>query len=492
MSSRILVVDLNNFARYPSIAIGYLTSLLRSDGFDVDVLAPLTTGLTGVPREPRPAVWGRIDQELRYRTAVSRHPMIRSARKRYATRNASKLAGAKDAMVAEFTRQLDAGYDAVLISTYLMYHPHCVAMGEICRDRGIPLVVGGAYFNAPEVAEQWMNLPGLTALIGGEVEPDLCNIVRQAIDKKAVVNRGVWHQNGQLTLDAPPLQDLDQIPFPDYRDFPWSKYPNVIVPIITGRGCGWGACSFCSDITSTVGRTFRSRSPENVLAEIAHQHEQHEAKRLVFTDLKLNSNLAMWRGIINGLPEVLPDAKWIAAVHVGAREENGLSREELEQARASGMVRVTTGLESGSQRVLDAMGKGTDLATTRRFLRDASKAGISVRTTMILGFPGEEAADLDASTAFLWEHEQHIERVSLNRFEVMTGTRFARQLDNKPDLFPQITQLTVNHQVAQISHHYRPTESRTYRRAVSRLLQVVHRINRRPLNEAAREFEGVM
>lgn len=229
-----------------------------------------------------------------------------------------------------------------------------------------------------------------------------------------------------------------------------------------------------------------------MLAEIAHQHEQHEAKRLVFTDLKLNSNLAMWRGIINGLPEVLPDAKWIAAVHVGAREENGLSREELEQARASGMVRVTTGLESGSQRVLDAMGKGTDLATTRRFLRDASKAGISVRTTMILGFPGEEAADLDASTAFLWEHEQYIERVSLNRFEVMTGTRFARQLDNKPDLFPQITQLTVHHQVAQISHHYRPTESRTYRRAVSRLLQVVHRINRRPLNEAAREFEGVM
>lgn len=492
MSSRVLIIDLHHVARHPSIAIGYLTALLRKGGFDVDVHAPLTTGSTPVPRDLRPPLWGKWDQALRYRTAVSRNPLIQAARKRYTEHNASKIAEATDALSAAFTRQLDVGYDAVLISTDLVYHPHCVAMGEICRDRDIPLVLGGDYFNAPQVAQQWMDIPGLSTLIGGEVEPDLCNIVRQAIHKKTVPQRGVWHQNGQLTLDAPPLEDLDQIPFPDYSDFPWSSHPHVIVPIRTGRGCGWGSCSFCSDITSTTGRTFRSRSPDNVMNEVGHQHACHKASRFVFTDLNLNSNLGMWRAIIQTMPHMVPKATWVAAVHVAAGAENGLSLAALKQARAAGMVRVTTGLESGSQRVLDAMDKGTNLAITRRFLRNASKADISVHATMILGYPGENADDLDASTAFLWEHEPYIERVLLNRFKAVTGTRFAHHLEHTPNSFAQVTDLTVNHRIAQIDHHYTPTQGRAYRRAVSRLLAIVHRINRRPLSAASRDFEGVM
>ena len=70
------------------------------------------------------------------------------------------------------------------------------------------------------------------------------------------------HEGDTTVLNAPPLADLDRLPFPDYSQFPWSKYPNIIVPMITGRGCGWGVCTFCSDVTSTAGRRFRSRSPK--------------------------------------------------------------------------------------------------------------------------------------------------------------------------------------------------------------------------------------
>ena len=59
-----------------------------------------------------------------------------------------------------------------------------------------------------------------------------------------------------------------------------------------------------------------------------------------------------------------------------------------------------------------------------------------------------------------------------------------------PDL--ALTQITVNHRMAQVEHHYVPSEDPMYRRAVSRLLRAVHRINRRELKENAREFEGVM
>ncbi len=78
MRGRVLLVDLNNFARYPSIAIGYLTAILRAGGYDVELLAPLATGVGGVPREPRSPWWGRFDLEFRYRTAVSRNRMLRA------------------------------------------------------------------------------------------------------------------------------------------------------------------------------------------------------------------------------------------------------------------------------------------------------------------------------------------------------------------------------------------------------------------------------
>jgi tRNA A37 methylthiotransferase MiaB len=156
------------------------------------------------------------------------------------------------------------------------------------------------------------------------------------------------------------------------------------------------------------------------------------------------------------------------------------------------MVRMTTGLESGSQRVLDRMAKGTDLAATSRVLREARAAGISVRTTMIIGYPGEEAADVEASAAFLRGHADCVERVMLNRFQIMTGTHVHRTLERDPGRFPQLARVTGNHRLAQVDHHFRPSEGRDYRRAVYRLMGVVHDINRRPLSARAREFEGVM
>ena len=494
MPGRILLVDLNNFARYPSVAIGYLTAILRAGGYDVELLAPLSTGVGGVPREPRSPWWGRLDLEFRYRTAVSRNRLLRRVRARYAAYHASKLARSKHSLCAEFGRRLDKGFDAVLVSTYLMYYPHCHALGEICRSRGVPLLVGGPYFAAHEVAREWIDLPGLAALVGGEVELHLCELVHRVINREPTNDLpGVWaSESGNLSLNAPPLANLDSLPFPDYSQFPWSRYPNTIVPMITGRGCGWGVCTFCSDVTSTAGRTFRSRSPDNVLAELSHQHRKHGTLSFVFTDLKLNSDLKVWHALAEQFQCAVPGAQWIGAVHVGSRGENGLTKDDLQRARAAGMVRLTTGFESGSQRILDRMAKGVDLDLTSRFLADAYGADISVRTTMITGFPGERAKDVHETCSFLERHERYIERIPIYRFQIMTGTRFAQRLERKPTRFAGLSGITLQHRLAQIGHEYAETADPKYRSAISRLLGIVHRINRKPLRASARDFEGVM
>ena len=80
----------------------------------------------------------------------------------------------------------------------------------------------------------------------------------------------------------------------------------------------------------------------------------------------------MWRSIIGGMQAAAPGSQWIGAVHVGTEADNGLSDADLRDAAKSGCVRLTTGLESGSQRISDMMKKGTHLDGISAFLRSAS------------------------------------------------------------------------------------------------------------------------
>lgn len=489
---RVLLVDLNNFARYPTVAVGLLAAILRGNEAKVTVLSPLAFGVTGNPRESRAAPWGLAEARIRYRSAMSSNRHLQRVRSMWVDRLHPVSPSALRELLNTLETKLAAGCDVVLISTYLMYYEACREIARVCAGRGIPVIVGGSYFFQREVATEWVGIPGVVAIVGGEVEPDLPAIVRAVVDEKPLDDfPGLWVR-GRTPMPARPLLGLDELPFPDYRDFPWQRYPNRIVPIVTGRGCGWGVCSFCSDVTSTAGRSFRSRSAESVLDELEFQARRHETELFVFTDLKLNSDASVWNSLISRVRSRVPSARWIGAIHMAGGRPDGVSLAELRAARASGMVRLTTGLESGSQRVLDEMRKGTDLGTTRRFLADAATAGLSVRMTMILGYPGERATDVAASSSFLEENESRIDRVALNRFALMTGTRIHRKVEREPGAFSDLEQVRPKHRLALLDHSFAPARDRSYRQAVARLLGSVHRINRRRIREGAREFEGVM
>lgn len=492
-SPRALIVDLNNFARYPTVAIGYIIAALRDRGLSVDLFSPLSVGVSGVTREAPVRPWSLLNERLRYRTAISRSKLIRSVRSQMARRRMPSNQQNNQKILSELERQLDDGPDVILISSYLMYFELCENICRLAARRGIPAVIGGPYFSEPSVVGAWLGLKGLSALFSGEAEPYIARLL------KAVVNReklgdipGVWEPEGSPARLVPPVSNLDDLAFPDYSDFPWHRYPERIVPMITGRGCSWGVCNFCSDVTSSMGRTFRSRSPGNVLDELEYQAQACSASKFIFTDLKLNSSLPVWEGLIDEASKRVPGVEWAGSVHVGSQGDNGLSKAALRAARASGLVRITTGLESGSQPLLDRMNKGTDLESTSNFLTNASDADISVRTTMIIGYPDERPEDLRQTADFLNRHTDSIERVLLNRLAIIAGTRLHRQVVARPEKFPDLVDLAPNPHMATLSHYNQANDAADYRRAINQVLAAVHRINRRPLRPRARSFEGVM
>ncbi len=493
-SRNVLIVDLNNFARYPTMAVGYLTATLRKSGHRVSVFSPLMVGVRGVVREPRPTFYALFVAKLNHRLATSSRPWVRNWRDRLADGRRSGIT-AHHSQVVKATKQRieELAPDIVLVSSYLMYRDVCADIGAVCRANGIPLVIGGPYFAQLEVVRSWLDLPGLAALIAGEVDLTIVEIIDSVVSERdPSVHPGVFVPSNAAEPKgsvAPPLRSLDDVPYPDYADFPWASYPNRIVPIITGRGCGWGVCTFCSDVTSSAGRTYRSRSLGNVLAEIRHHHEHHGVSHFVFTDLKLNSNLVMWRGLIDGLQECAPGSTWIGAVHVGPEQDNGLSAADLAAAARSGCVRLTTGLETGSQRIADVMKKGTKVERTSTFLRSARAAEISTRCTMIIGHPEETADDVGESADFLARHHDSIERVSVNRLQVVTGTALHRS-GLRGALGSEIG--PADPAMGKVELGGNAWNRRDHRRQVSRLLTEAHRINRRALLDRARDFEGVM
>lgn len=488
---RTLLVDLNNFSRYPTLSIGYLTAILRNAGHEVEVLSPLSFGIHGFPRQVRENSWQRYSRFISHWSAVTNLKSVHKAR-RLLKRNRQIVSGQSSATILDAVKNsLARAPDVVLISAYTMYHQVCSDIAALCRQHSVPVIVGGNSFVVPEIAERWASVKGISAVFSGEPEPVLVNLVSKVAQGEDIQQiPGIYDKRKYENFSATPLQFLDDVPFPDFSDFPWERYPNRIIPIMTGRGCEWGRCTFCSDVLTSAGRTFRSRSLENVLREIQYQRDRFGNDLFVFLDLKLNSNLHVWRGLIEHLPKVAPGVRWTASVHVDSRQDNGLTAEDLQRAAEAGLVRITCGLESGSQRVLSSMAKGVKLNRMSTFIKDASNAGISVRLTSIVGYPSEETEDVEKTTNFIAEHSEYIERVTLNRFTIMPGAPVQEQLEKHPESYPHIAVANLDEDYAVVPHRNQRLAKARNLLAAYRLIRVTNKVNCKPLLERAAEFEG--
>jgi anaerobic magnesium-protoporphyrin IX monomethyl ester cyclase len=138
------------------------------------------------------------------------------------------------------------------------------------------------------------------------------------------------------------------------------------------------------------------------------------------------------------------------------------------------------------------MAKGTNLERVSDFIDDAHAAGISVRTTMMLGYPGETAEDVGKTARFLERHRRRLDRVRLSRFKAIPATPFHDRYERSAERFPELKRFTWNYRLARAHYEYGPAREPAYRRAKARVLQLVHEINREPLRPGAEIFDGLM
>lgn len=219
------------------------------------------------------------------------------------------------------------------------------------------------------------------------------------------------------------LADAGQIGFfPDFKFARLGNYlsPQPVLPVSTSRGCYWQNCLFCPEAAAPV-HPYTSSQPDQIVDLLLNLEKQYEVHHFHLTDNAIPVNIL--RSLASRAGE-LRHLSWFGFVRFEPLlKDLGLVR----QLAQSGCRMLQLGLESGSQRVLDRLRKGVQLATAIRILNNLHAAGIYTYVYIMLGTPGETAEDAELTLAFL---EEHAEKISFLNLAIMNLPRSSGLLDN--------------------------------------------------------------
>ncbi|MEM2953215.1 MAG: radical SAM protein [Candidatus Bathyarchaeia archaeon] len=212
-----------------------------------------------------------------------------------------------------------------------------------------------------------------------------------------------FRKNGKIfrTPDRPFIQDLEMLPFPAFNLLSLEKYRlfgKTYLPIITSRGCPFH-CTFCL-AWRLAGRKFRARGPNNVLMELELLRDKYGADAVTFYDDTFTFDRERTRKICEEMKRRNFKLPWDCRTRVDSISENLLAL-----MRAANCQLIHFGVESGSQKILNAMRKGTTVEQNERAIKWAKKAGILVAVSVIIGYPGENENTIKETMDFIKKTE---------------------------------------------------------------------------------------
>ncbi len=266
-------------------------------------------------------------------------------------------------------------------------------------------IFGGANWEGEMGLELHRQFPFADFVCSGEAEislPALLNAVEAGQLPSAIP--GVVYRHGNTSIAVPagkPLEDLDELPIPDYSDF----FENLestgvdtdVVPVLlfeSARGCWWGAKSHCTFCGLNGGAmAFRAKSQARALAELNLLVTRWRVSMVESVDNILD--MAYFDKFLPALAQQHDDLQLFYEVKAN------LSRRHLKSLAASGVHRIQPGIESMNDHVLTLMRKGTTALQNIQMLKWCQEYGIAAEWNLLYGFPGETQQDYDQMLSIL-------------------------------------------------------------------------------------------
>ena len=315
---------------------------------------------------------------------------------------------------------------------------------------------------------------GADYIILGEGELGLKEIIDQLaadhIDKASILGIA-YLENGKAVKNPkrPVLRDLDSLPDPAWDLVNIEAYRNIwkthqgyfSINIATTRGCPY-KCNWCAK--PIYGNRYNSRSPQRVAAEMEMMIRDHGVEHFWVCD----DIFGLKPGWVQAFRDEIQKRNIKPHYKIQSRVDLLLKEDNIEALAASGLKTVWVGAESGSQKILDAMDKGTKVEQIYEATHLLKSKGIEVCFFLQFGYLGENKEDIDKTIQMLLDLMPHDIGISVSY--PLPGTKFFEMVKEQLD---QKQNWTDSDDLAMM---YRATYSPAFYR---RLHRFVHKVFRR-------------
>ncbi len=270
-------------------------------------------------------------------------------------------------------------------------------MIKFARQKGCTVIVSSS--DSTDHYEQYLH-EGADFILLGEAEQTLFELITAIKAKQndfLSIAGLAYKQNDAVikTIRRNVLKELDNLPFPAwdlvdidaYRKI-WLKHKGYFsLNMATTRGCPF-KCNWCAK--PIYGNRYNSRSPQNVVAELKMLKEKFHFDHIWFCD----DIFGLKPGWVHEFANLLEKEQLDFKFKIQARADLLLQENYIKDLERAGCDNIWMGAESGSQKILDAMDKGTTVRQIYEATRLLKKIGVNPSFFIQFGYPGETKDDI--------------------------------------------------------------------------------------------------
>lgn len=270
-------------------------------------------------------------------------------------------------------------------------------MQRIAKEYGIPVIISSS--DATDNLENYF-AHNADYIIIGEAEQTLLELVNALHNNKkniSLINGLAYIENNSVvkTTSRSVLKDLDQLPLPawdlvdiaPYKKMWLAKHGYFSINFVTTRGCPY-KCNWCAK--PVYGNRYNSHSAKKSAQQLKDLQQKFGFTHVWFADdifgLKPN-----WLKEFN---QAVKDIDLKINYKIQSRADLLLESENINYLALSGCKEVWIGAESGSQKILDAMDKGTRIDQIKDATQLLKKFSIKPCFFLQFGYSGELIEDI--------------------------------------------------------------------------------------------------
>lgn len=297
-------------------------------------------------------------------------------------------------------------------------------MSKRAKKFGCTVIVSSS--DAADHYEKYL-ASGADYVVKGEVETTLTELL-STLEKRGdptMINGIICKKFGETVITPPRqvIRDLDTLPLPawdlvnidDYRKVWKKKHGYFSLNLATTRGCPF-KCNWCAK--PVYGNRYNSRTPGNVVQEIELLLEKYKPDHFWMSD----DIFGLKPGWLQEFRDLVVARKLKFNYKIQSRADLLLESDTIEALAQSGAKTVWIGAESGSQKILDAMDKGTTVEQIRQATKLLKDHGIAVGFFLQFGYSGETQEDIDLTLKMVLELMP--DEVGISVSYPLPGTKF--------------------------------------------------------------------